>query len=471
MSATRVTMNHFLVRPQYTAFLVPEVYVHDKRDALTAVGLKTRWRQVDVGLLRFRALEVHIGGRTVVQRIPRMMEAISRLFPAQTALESFAGTASDRILPVVAPQEVQVHFVDSRQKPLKGEDELAQKAQDGYMPLMRRLAQVSGLALTYHRHDERIIPPTPDDGIIHLWGNSCPPGENQTWYRETVFGLPVSPNKDENRATGYGPTAGRGLILLDEDARPVLQILRNNWYILFPVISYFNDLTSVQIFERLLALGWGAVQSGAKPERPLSRRKFLRTAPVWTKGSTTYIQEQAQEVREQIAQMTQRLAELHRQLERWIGFEKGVENNPFSTRTRRALPGELKSIQVNPLVEGLDLHPEAIHVRTKPIVVSHEGVDYAVGTFVIRINNLGALMIWGETPTHPQGVPHPHIAKHGSPCYGNAGTAIARAAGEARYADAIEYVLTWLTRGYSPSLAETKIEEWPIATQEATDAT
>ena len=84
-----------------------------------------------------------------------------------------------------------------------------------------------------------------------------------------------------------------------------------------------------------------------------------------------------------------------------------------------------------------------------------------VGAYTIGISKFGEVSVWSERPLHPNGIPHPHIAKDGGPCFGNATDAITKAAANHKYYDAIFFILRWLKHGYTPELTAVKIEEWP----------
>ena len=464
------SITDFLKDPHYSAFLVPSVYSTVHRQALTAAGFKTSWQATTSGHLHFRALRVHIGRRGP-ERLNNLRTALTALFGETERLETIEGRIRDQILPIVVPTDVSVAI--DRPKAEKSEDEKRErKAITAYLPLLTRLAQISGRAFVFHASRKQTMQPHPEDGHVHIYTNACPPGESDFWYIDTAFGLEIAAGSKE-RPIGFGPTEGRGQVLVEEDEKTLVQILADNWYFLIPTLSYFNTLTSAAIFERLLALAWNAVFTGTtQPTKSLSKSQFLKEARGWTEGYTWYLDRQIKQMEEDIEALLRRLAGLHREISIYRGVREGIQSASFSRQTRRRLPGELEQIKNHPLIEGIELFKDGIHVRTIPLTTSHEGIEYLTGVFTIRINKRGAVTVWSEGSTHPDGVPHPHIAKHGGPCFGNAGTAISRAGGEARYADAITYVLTWLTVGYSQELAENKIQEWPtVPLKEAPDAT
>ncbi|NQV89817.1 hypothetical protein HQ487_00245 [Candidatus Uhrbacteria bacterium] len=464
-------IDQFLTRPLHKAFLVPEVYGLEQREALITAGFKTSLKTARSGHFAFRALCIYIGRRGNA-RLQRLQSAIKIIFDSTDKLASFEGRIVDQILPIIAPSDVTVHIDQTQRNDSTGNDP-TEKALNAYLPILTRLAQISGLSVEFHvPQKERLHSPHASDGVIHIYANACPPGEYQSWYVDTAFGLTIAP-ASKDRPVGYGPTQGRGIVLKDADEKNLVQILEDTWYLLIPTLGIFNPLTSVQIFEQLLALGWDAKRTG-KPtaQKPLPCTKFLRKARTWIEPFADGATENARNCEEEIKRLHARLAEKTRELVLWRGMEEALKKTSYSRATKKRLPKDLQIILNLPDVDRLELFEDAMHVWTRPLVIIHELEAYLAGTFVIRLNKEGGVTVWSEDSTHPDGVPHPHIAKHGGPCFGNAGTAIAKAGGEARYADAVKHVLTWLILGYTPNLATVKIEAWPkVPSMENSDAT
>ena len=111
-------------------------------------------------------------------------------------------------------------------------------------------------------------------------------------------------------------------------------------------------------------------------------------------------------------------------------------------------------------VQKVSVVDHGIHVETNSLIVACDSVKYRIGSFIIRYCHDG-IFVWSQNSLHKQGIAHPHISESGVVCFGNVGSAITTAAIESRVVDAVELVLRWLTDGYDPELAETKITEWP----------
>ena len=463
------TADGFLNSARSGTFLVPNVHAHTVMlKDLRTNGHKASWCMATVGRLQVRCLRITVGGKKDTRR-RNLYQAVWIVYSTRD-LDLIQTVVGHQILPMIVLQDA---VVGTGIATKKGADANTIRKQEqaihAYFPILMRLAQISGKEVMFHARNTAIEMPEISNGnILHIYSNVSPPGETTPQYVETVFGLRIS--FQEKNIVGCGPTMGRGTVLTDQEDKNVLQILGNNWYILFPTIDYFNEQTSQTIFENVLALGWKSLQSPPTRQRSLGRRQWLAQTRSWMEIYEEGVEKEAEKMRREIASILQRAAELQRDLVALRSVQESMKTNAFKRDFLRRMPRDLKRIQTHALVARVEYLEQALHVITRPLTVEHEGVSYLVGAFTIRINSRGAVSVWSEAPTHQKRISHPHISNEGTPCYGNAGAAIAMAAGEARYADAINYILTWLTRGYSPNLADAKIEQWPIA-QEVTYAT
>ena len=139
-------------------------------------------------------------------------------------------------------------------------------------------------------------------------------------------------------------------------------------------------------------------------------------------------------------------------------------NNFYGRTLTQRLTEDYARIIANPHIRGVRIVPStAIDISTDVIEMMHDGVRYKIGTFVIRFLLDGEVVIWTDESYHPNSIPHPHISPWTGPCFGNVGTTIEDAVVEFRFADALEYILEWLTNGYAPELViYNKLEEWPV---------
>lgn len=300
---------------------------------------------------------------------------------------------------------------------------------------------------------------------IYIFSNCVPPGEATHYYKKRIFGLPLAVDGEEQLC--HQPTPGRGVVIKDNKDYAA-QIIGSNFYFLVPTVDCFNSVTSAKIFKALLGVCWIAYQSGEERAKkaeaePLTRKAFLAAAHDWQIGMLSTLETVIAEDEKKIEHKFREIAELQHGIRQYAQLLEIFEAGKISKNVRSRLAEEWKKILALLDVERLAIVDKGLQVYTKPISIEHNGRMYALGSYVIRINSRGLISVWSENPAHPDRVPHPHIARDGSPCYGNATEAIIRAASTHRYADAFGYVLRWLRFGYTPELARVKIEDWPIS--------
>ncbi len=138
-----------------------------------------------------------------------------------------------------------------------------------------------------------------------------------------------------------------------------------------------------------------------------------------------------------------------------------LERSDAVQRVLDRVPQEFRRIQAMELVARFWTAEKGVHVATRDIVIERDGKRFLIGPLMIRMSNVAKVHVWSEDPKGPEGAPHPHVDHLEDPCFGNAGAKISKLLGDHRYADALEVILAWLTRGYSPELTLRKIEAWP----------
>lgn len=459
----------FLEEPAGGGFLLPATYALPKFDDLKAAGLMPRRAKAVTGSHVFDAVRIPFRDDG---RAETLAAALTAVFgesgrDAFTVLLSVSGRS---VAPLVVPKlaKVQVH---DRREPLETDAEVKLRviALEKYRASLESLSRLSGLAFHFHAETSGIRAPYPDEpGVIRIHTNACPPGQFSCRYLALAFGMSVS--KDGLAVLANGPTKGRGVTLKDEHGEPLVQILGNNWYLLLPTLSQYHGQSSPAIFDRLLALAWkGHRDATAKPPKAAraTRKAFAATVDEWTDDLPKLIREDIANIDRKIQDAQRDLADLTRRKKESQALLDGFANSDFAKGAKERAPKDWAAIARHPLVADVSLVEEGLHVRTVPIEIPHGGATYAFGAFTIRVSKRGTVSVWSEGPTHKDGIPHPHVAKDGGPCFGNASDAITRAGGEQRYADVIRYVLRWLTEGYTPSLAAVKIEEWPKVGEDA----
>lgn len=273
------------------------------------------------------------------------------------------------------------------------------------------------------------------------------------------------------------PSPRRGYVLSDGKT-DVVQILNNNIYILFDpsTLLRLGVHSALTIFRKVISLavtvtGWmsrdkliaeheleNPADGSSSPEEDL-----LALAEAYIaqrrKGAARDISRLAEKITEQEDALRATRKE-YAVVKRLYAM---LEANNFAQHEPSRLIEDYPRIVAHPLVRSAKIVPEAgVEVRTKDIVILHDGQHYSIGNFTICFGLEDGPVIWAEESFHPTGEPHPHLSAHNGPCFGNIGEAIDDALLDCRYADALEYILLWLT-SYSPELVVWhKIEEWPI---------
>ena len=193
----------------------------------------------------------------------------------------------------------------------------------------------------------------------------------------------------------------------------------------------------------------------------LNRKSFVSSVTDWLNGQRFMLENDLREGERNIEIARREIAKREFECSNLRLIVESLKDSKGLQKIMDALPTEWRRIRGNPHVAGVALVGKGIHLTTKPVSISSNGTLYSVGRFVIRISKSGAFFIWNLDRLHPEGVPHPHISREGTPCLGNASSAIHSAFAEYRYADGVDYLLKWLTEGYEEKLALHKATEWP----------
>ncbi len=335
-----------------------------------------------------------------------------------------------------------------------------------YADPLRRLAQVTGRSVTFHHGNPGAQLPHPDRDGIHIYTNSYPVGLNKySRAIATAFGLNIA--EDGKEVTAKFPTLGRGVVMKDEDGQDMVQVVDNNWYLLLPTMSDFNESTSLEIFERLLALGLEAEARSVRWPRQAKRKTYMAGMKASLGRRAGHFDEQFRKSEEQLERLQQDVLIEQQKLRELIVMRDAWRKHAAEEFRHISRGREFERLAAHPQIERFYLIDDGfLQICTKPIVIEHEGKRYNMGEFVITLNSWQEVGMHCVRTPHPRGVQHVHIGASGNPCFGNAGAAITKALADFRIADAVCYMLTWLTQGYTPELAEVKIEEWPLVADE-----
>lgn len=464
----------FVENPTGTMFLVPPIYGERSRRALTEAGFPVR-RVACMADNAYKMFAWRVGlGSKASERKDRFAIAAWILFGTGPegceAIPTFSDdTRGLMVVPMVVPKNVTIEIrVDKSQADEDDAtiDRIRQKreALAAYAPMLRTLAQLTGKAVWFHSPDHgesaTLAPITEPGDAIHMVTNMAPPGTQDVRSIRKLFGIHVA---NGDIVTAHGPTLGRGAVLYDGYKVPAVQIVGSTWYLLVPTLTVYKPLVSEAIFRKLLAAGWshhaGYVESTYDP---IPRGQLAKTLSAWGDDMPRMLQRLIEQDERDIVLYQEGIARKQREATIYRGVLAQLERKGGKTEIVRRALGDIAAIRKEPLVERIDAFKDGLHVHTRRIVAEEDGVRYDLGSFVIRIDFDRSVSVWTDAPTHPGGIQHPHIPKHGDPCFGNASNAIAKATGTFQYLDAIRYVIRWLAEGYQHDLASTKITEWPI---------
>lgn len=357
--------------------------------------------------------------------------------------------------------------VDDRDGDKHDADEMLRRetACDAYRPSMMLLSRLVGAEVVFHHGGGHVCDPYVDDGkTLHVFSNGGPPGDFATEYVAVAFGMSV--NQDNLAVLRRGPSRGRGTVVKDRELA-VAQVLGPNLYFLLPMVSSFHKSSSPVIFHHLLALAWNERRRQLKEGKPAApaatRDAFVKTSEEWITSVGQGLLKQIRKNDTTIQNIQKQLADALRYRRELEAQLASFSDAPFVKEAIERAPSDFSAIRRMPEVRRLSIVDNGIHVETEVIHAEHCGRRFALGRYVIRISAVGGVSVWCEETLHPKRVPHPHIHLDGNACFGNAVEAIAKNAAYHRYHDTVALVIRWLAKGYTPVLANAKIEEWPEA--------
>ncbi len=311
------------------------------------------------------------------------------------------------------------------------------------------------------------------DDELHVFIYTLPSGIPQMTHPDTLFGLSVEAKGLVWPQLKSAPR--RGVALTDGD-HDVVQVIGNNIYILHnPYLMWeLGDATLLKLFSKAVVLGlqfWLDGNEAVAIEIPFSSQTLQTECAAFLKLQVTAHEARIAKTVTTIAKLQEDLLAQRRNLVVQHKTHKVLFGDVHYQQTLMDnLVADTEAILLHPLVARAIIIPNyGFEVKTKLITILDGGVTYKIGTFGICLGIDPHITIWCEEAFHPKGVPHPHISPWAGHCFGNVGDPITEAVAEYRYADAIEYILRWLTEGYTPELIlYNKIEEWPTVQMEQT---
>ncbi|MCC7523156.1 hypothetical protein IT407_05185 [Candidatus Uhrbacteria bacterium] len=376
----------------------------------------------------------------------------------------------DRIYPALTPHLGTVTYTRDEEEHAKlhyEEQELRNHNLAYVKDVAQDLSRLTGL--TVHLHSPKAVrveplPAKPDE--FHVIFGAIPTGPFRALNDiDKVFGQTL-----DNKAWYFRriePVKGRGLALYDpedKDKKSIVQMVSRTGYMLIPVLSVTNRGAVAKIFRGLLNLVFQGLSQTAK-----HKAKRISSSQTFAKHHLAIREEshdwRKDRIKEQEVAAEKALKDYQRALED-LRFWKFVDQADSDENRKAVRAGSARQdyarIRNMAEVERIEFVDEGLHVVTRVISAQFDGKSYRLGRYAIRIARDQFSLFCTES-CHPKGIIHPHYPTDGVPCWGNAGIPITRAYQEGRLGDFVELVIKWLTQGYEPALADTKIEEWPHA--------
>ncbi|MCA9354833.1 MAG: hypothetical protein KC877_04910 [Candidatus Kaiserbacteria bacterium] len=329
-----------------------------------------------------------------------------------------------------------------------------------------KLAFVSGKHVHLHLCSHGSVQyPYNDSDTVHIVLGAVPPGENQEFVATHVDDVRLQPSGHEVAVPGVAH--GYGLVVHDRFNQRIGQVVGTTLYLFVPVDDdslHLLAANGTDLFAVALGYAWRVFTARDKVEL-LTKR--LETAEEYGQYLVSMIQRLHDNVDAKVKRVDERIANYRRiiaelLLERRLMLaqkSKGI----FEVVDQSALEG-WEVLRTHPLIDYLE-HPDStyLHVHTKDVVVQDAaGVERYLGRFIIRISRYQKVHVWSKCLPHPTLVPHPHIGASGSVCFGNVTNEVDELLTSGQDEDLICLILDWLQNGYDESLADAKIEEWPV---------
>lgn len=376
----------------------------------------------------------------------------------------------DRMYPALTPHLGTVTYTrdeDEHAKLHYEEQELREHNTAYVKDVAQDYSRLTGITVHLHSPKATRVEPLPAKADeIHVLFGATPTGPQQVFHDvSTVFGQTL-----DNKAWYFrrmDPVKGRGIALHDPDdkaKKPLIQVIGRTGYMLVQVLSITNRGAVAKVFRGLLNLVHSGIALAAKRkgERISSSRDFAERYAALRAEMHDWRKEKIKEMDLEVERALKAYLKALEDARFWKLIERAEDDEDCKNASSFASRKEYKRILTMPEVAKIEYADEGLHIHTKDLTAAFEGKAYRLGRYVVRIS-AHQFAVFCERSYHPKGIIHPHYPNDGVPCWGNAGIPITRAYREGRIADFAELVIKWLTQGYEPALAETKIEEWPHA--------
>ncbi len=423
---------------------------------------------------------VAVGSEELLRRVPvwilRTADGGDRVFPitlvehllgAQPGyLQKLTAISNLRMLPFFMLKDERARYstVLSFSSDRAANQQLSyEKPMEAYGKILRRLHGLYGHVFCLHlKYDANILTPPPADakGTINLYINMRPPGDGGEVRRSEIFCLAIGSNVDGWPCAT--PARGVGTVLNDSAGVPVVQVVGRNAFLFVPLCGSFNPYTSERIFWRLMDAALQGIELESKHVEPHTDPDALADqAREWITNWPKAVEDTIEKSQKEMTDALQLAALKHREVNELRSALVFLRENSLVQETLARMPEDFRRMQSMAQVARIWVADNGVHIETRDVVIERNNRRFLIGPLMIRMSNRASVYVWSENPKGPDQAPHPHVDRLEDPCFGNVGAKITKLLGEHRYADALEVILAWLVRGYSPELTLRKIEQWP----------
>lgn len=335
-----------------------------------------------------------------------------------------------------------------------------ENAKDELMRILAELSEILGYDMALHLRTGDSYAPGGSWGTLNIVIGASPPGRASIWRCHKACG--VSFNDTSSPETYAGASDESSVTIRDPNGDQFAQFYDNVLYLFLPL----SELRHLRLYTGSHSLlltavrtAWNQLQSGKVDlpvQQPLVTARHYTEAVETLRGTmVASLGRNVSKIEQDIERLTKALNEKYFTLARTKTLLDIAGTMPEEDASR---PDEWRRIRK--LGFGISKIGGSIVFGTGAVSILHDQAEYPLGEFRISFTAHGTVVIWNVTPTHPRGVPHPHISESGGICFGNATAAIHEAITSLRRADALALIREWLVHGYDETLTRHKITEW-----------
>lgn len=325
------------------------------------------------------------------------------------------------------------------------------------------------------------------------------------WFHILIWSTPMNdttsnrvPEKIWGRKVSYRDGfnySGEGLPIENEDGSYVVaEVADNRIYILYNM-PYGEDNDQYAIFEQVLRkaadhLG-GKSDEIQKAAARWHERLLAGARDKYADMCLGRFEADIKAAERTITQSDARVAEYQAMIVKILreceGARRQVRLLASLKEEKETYLNEYDRIAQIPGLKSLTISDEHITFCTDRITIFHEGVEYDIGEFRVRLGtknasvNFSNLTNKGNGPSSKftgydrDGAPfaiqynwhHPHVKRDGSPCLGNIGETIGQLVGEHRYSVVIQLLIQFLRSVNVEDGAGKGIFHWPKVEKKA----